>query len=345
MRVAACVFIVAVVWSPIAARAAEWTIVKLHGMVYAAAADGGWVRLSRGDAVADGHVIRTLRNGNAVLARGAETISLGPETQAEITDRPGRRPFTTVREETGSIGVAAEARAVKHFSVETPYLVAVVKGTRFTVSTDDQGSRVAVERGLVSVTTRSSRRTVLLPAGQHVFATRYGGMLVSGTAIPALVHPEIGGVIEDAGNEADAPVPAPARASLGATVGGTITAIGGATGAITTLGEATGAALTGTTGAAGGLVQSAGNAVGALGSAAGPLGPTVSAAGSTVSGLGGAVGAVGAAAGGAVTSLTGAAGSTVTGLTSAAGSTVTGLTQSVSGGTGASGGLLHHLGL
>jgi hypothetical protein len=346
MRVAAWVFLVAVIWSTGAAEAAEWTIVKLHGMVYAEAAGGQWVRLSRGDAVADGHVIRTLRNGNAVVARGAETISLGPGTQAEITDRPGSRPFTTVREETGSIGVAAEARAVRHFSVETPYLVAVVKGTRFTVSTNDQGSSVAVARGLVAVTTRAGRRTVMLPAGQRVLATRYGGMLVSGTAVPALVHSRIGGVVEDAdvGDMAPAAGPADglpllgglgsATTDLGAVTGGTVTALGGVTGDT----------LTGVTSAAGGLVQTAGSSLGALGGA-GPLGSTVSTAGATLGGVGETVGAVGAAAGGAVTTVTGTAGDALTGVTSAVGKTVTGLTQGSAGTAGAGGGLLHRLGL
>src|SRR6185437_335711 len=85
------------------AQAADWTAVKLHGMVYADAGGGNWVRLSRGAAVADGRAIRTLVSGNAVFARGAETVAFGPNTEGEITDRPGQRPFTIVVEQAGVV--------------------------------------------------------------------------------------------------------------------------------------------------------------------------------------------------------------------------------------------------
>src|SRR5690606_9806762 len=47
--------------------------------------------------------------------------------------------------------VDVERRNVQHFSVQTPYLAAVVKGTRFTVVVDGRSARVNVERGVVQV--------------------------------------------------------------------------------------------------------------------------------------------------------------------------------------------------
>jgi FecR protein len=353
MRIAAWVLMLTAVWTAGGAEAADWTVTKLHGMVYAEAASGGWVRLSRGDAVVDGRAIRTLRSGNAVFARGSETVAFGPGTQAEITDRPGRRPFTTVLEQIGTVGVSAEALAVRHFSVETPYLVAVVKGTEFTVRTDAGGSDVAVSRGLVSVTSRSGRRTVLLPAGQSVETTPYGAMLVSGMAVPALVHPRIGGMIEDVtadGATVDSSAQDDSTDSLGGSgllrgslddVSGVGATLGGA---VTGLGDTAGSVITGAGEAAGGTVDAVGAA---LGNSSGALGSAVNAVGATTTTLGGAVSSVGTTAGGTVTGLSGTAGGAVTSLTGTVSGAVNGLTQPAgsASGTGSGGGLLQHLGL
>lgn len=335
MRMPVWVFVLPAIWWVGGAEAADWTAVKLHGPVYADAGGGNWVRLWRGAVIADGRAVRTLGSGNAVFSRGAEIVAFGPNTQGEITDRPGTRPFTIVIEQAGTVAVSAEARAVQHFSVETPYLVAVVKGTQFTVGTKPGQSDVAVARGLVSVTGRVGRRTILLPAGERVVATAGGGMLVSGTVVPALVHPRIDGQIEDEPDGGAATAPGGIGDDvdeIGASLGGVVTDSGDTTGTVITgLGEATGDA-----------VDHLGATLGGLGDPTGLAGAT----GSTLGTVGGAVNGLGTAAGSTVTSLTGTAGGAVTGLTGTVGGVVNGLTQSggTSGGS-AGGGLLQHLGL
>jgi hypothetical protein len=302
------------------------------------------VRIQRGAMIADGRAVRTLASGNVLFARGAETVAFGPDTQGEITDRPGARPFTVVIEQAGPVAISAEAQAVQHFSVQTPYLVAVVKGTQFTVGTKAGQSDVAVARGLVAVTGRASRRTILIPAGQRVVATAAGGMVVSGYAIPALTHPRINGQTEDApdsGTAQDSEVPAPVGLGddvdeIGASLGDTVTG----------LGDTTGTVITGLGTTTGGVVDGLGAALGGLGNPNGPVGGVTGAVGSTVTTVGGAVSGLGATTGGAVTSLTSTTGGAVSGLTGAVGGAVNSLTQSgsSSGGSGG-GGLLQHLGL
>jgi hypothetical protein len=51
----------------------------------------------------------------------------------------------------GTVTVEAERLQIQHFSVQTPFLAAIVKGTRFTVHSDDVESSVDVARGLVQV--------------------------------------------------------------------------------------------------------------------------------------------------------------------------------------------------
>src|SRR5690606_23612207 len=98
----------------------------------------------------DDRVIRTLRSGRVTFERGAELIELGGDTQVRIHDRTGRK-HTTVLQDFGVVSIEAEARSVQHFSVRTPHLAAVVKGTRFTVRSGERTAEVEVDRGFVAV--------------------------------------------------------------------------------------------------------------------------------------------------------------------------------------------------
>ena len=105
----------------------DWTAVRLRGEVFVYR--DGWVKLERGDVVSDDSIIRTLGRGRVSFQRDAETIELLPNSQIRIVDQTGRK-FTTVMSDYGKVSIDAEALNVEHFSVATPYLAAVVKGTR-----------------------------------------------------------------------------------------------------------------------------------------------------------------------------------------------------------------------
>ena len=141
----------------------EWTAVRLRGEVFVYR--DGWVKLERGDVVADDSIIRTLGRGRVSFERGAETIDLLPDSQIRIIDQTGRK-FTTVMNDYGGVEIDAEVQNVEHFSVATPFLAAVVKGTHFSVTSDGNGSEVSVERGRVFVEDSSSHDTVTIVAGQ-----------------------------------------------------------------------------------------------------------------------------------------------------------------------------------
>ena len=107
------------------AFADDWMAVRLRGEVFVY--HDGWVKLERGDVVADDSIIRTLGRGRVSFERGAETIDLLPNSQIRIIDQTGRR-FTTVMSDYGGVEIDAEVQNVEHFSVATPFLAAVVKG-------------------------------------------------------------------------------------------------------------------------------------------------------------------------------------------------------------------------
>lgn len=184
--VARLLCIIAVCGMPGLAFADEWIAQKLRGTVMVLV-DGAWVKLERGALIPDDRVIRTM-GGRITLTRGAETIELGPNTQIQIFDKEGRKPFTRVKEYFGRVAVEAEVREVQHFAVQTPHLVAVVKGTRFVVISDETSSAVDVERGSVAVQSTETQTNVLLGVGQSAEAGLNMALEVSGKGeLPAVL--------------------------------------------------------------------------------------------------------------------------------------------------------------
>ncbi len=143
----------------------DWEAVRLRGQVLQLV-EGEWQKLSRGDKVPDSRAIRTLHNGSVEFQRGEESVTLGIDTQIQIYDKVSKRPFTTVKQYFGAVTVEAEVQQVQHFAVQTPYLAAVVKGTKFTVTSGDKGASVTVHRGSVLVEESKSRNNVTITAGQ-----------------------------------------------------------------------------------------------------------------------------------------------------------------------------------
>jgi hypothetical protein len=172
-----------------AASADAWTAVRLRGVVLQLV-EGAWQPVHRNDAIADGTVIRTLNSGYVDLTRGSETVSLGPTTQIQIFDKGGAKPFTTVQESFGQVAVEAEVENVQHFAVQTPYLAAVVKGTRFVVTSNNRGASVSVQRGHVEVDDKANKTHTTISVGQtaKTGAATGGKLEVSGAGdLPAVL--------------------------------------------------------------------------------------------------------------------------------------------------------------
>jgi hypothetical protein len=173
-----------------AAFADDWTADKLRGAVLQLV-DGQWQKLQRGMVVPDTRVIRTLGMGFVSLTRGGETIELGPNTQIQIFDKAGRKPFTTVQQSFGTVSVEANVENVQHFAVQTQYLAAVVKGTRFTVTSGKTGAKVDVHRGHVEVDDKGDRSHVVISVGQSATVDSNktdGAIAVAGTGdLPVVI--------------------------------------------------------------------------------------------------------------------------------------------------------------
>ncbi|MBE0581362.1 FecR family protein [Devosia sp.] len=147
LRVALALF----AWTGLSAFALadDWMVDRLRGEVLVMT-HGAWMPLQRGDIVSDSSRIRSAEGSRVTFTRGAEAIELDGATEIRIFDKQGER-MTTIMQAYGSVTVEAERLQIQHFSVQTPFLAAIVKGTRFTVRSDDSQSSVDVARGLVQV--------------------------------------------------------------------------------------------------------------------------------------------------------------------------------------------------
>jgi hypothetical protein len=147
------------------AQAAEWRVVKIIG--------DGWVdngnaarkiALTSGQELSGTAIVTTGRTGTVVLVRGRESMIVGPGAIVEIpASRHGR---TTIRQSSGIVHYDVQKRNVRHFEVRTPDIVAVVKGTKFTVTQNRLSSTVSVREGSVQVTHPDSGSRSFVKPGQ-----------------------------------------------------------------------------------------------------------------------------------------------------------------------------------
>ncbi|MDQ0419711.1 hypothetical protein J2045_000724 [Peteryoungia aggregata LMG 23059] len=139
-----------------------------------------WIPLRKGMSVPNKAWISTGPRGRLQLVRGSESIAFQPNTLAAIITRGGGATRKTeVVQQVGEISLEIEKRQQPHTTVQTPFLAAVVKGTRFTVEVGAGNAAVAVDRGLVQVTSFESGERSDLGAGQGARVDG-SGMTVAG---------------------------------------------------------------------------------------------------------------------------------------------------------------------
>ena len=160
------------------AIAGDWVVTRLRGAVEQRV-DEAWVPLKRGDSIEYDRDVRTLADGHAELQRNLEVLTLDINTTIRI-QQDTETGFTTVLQDLGRLEVDAEVKNVKHFAVQTAYLAAVVKGTHFIVTTNLDGTTVAVDRGAVGVTSAASERSTTITVGQTATVEKKKDLTVGG---------------------------------------------------------------------------------------------------------------------------------------------------------------------
>lgn len=173
----------------LSAATQEWTAAKATAQVSYTIDKENWIPLRKGMTVPNKAWISTGPRGRLQLVRGTETIAFQPNTMAAIVTRgTDRNRKTEIVQQIGEISLEIEKRQQPHTTVQTPFLAAVVKGTRFTVEVGETEAAVAVDRGLVQVTSFRSGERSDLGAGQGARVDA-AGMTVAGiSAKPSITR-------------------------------------------------------------------------------------------------------------------------------------------------------------
>lgn len=163
-------------WAPgLAAAADVWRATAVQGDASVQQGEAVPVPLGQGQAIEPGQRLATGAGGRVVLARGASTITVGPDGRMEIPAGGDDGVRTKIVQAMGSLLFKVEKRASQHFEVETPYLAAVVKGTTFTVSVDGETSAVHVVEGAVEVKALATGQVGLIKPGYTAVVSQRGG--------------------------------------------------------------------------------------------------------------------------------------------------------------------------
>jgi hypothetical protein len=158
--------------------AAEWQVVRVSGAATAARSGEAPSRLVSGTTVPDAVTIETGSNGRVMLTRGTSRIMVAPRSSMTL-DEGLFGTTTTVLQRVGQIDFQVEKRDVRYFAVETPSLIAAVKGTRFSVHVSGGRTNVGVNHGLVGVTDLATGGSADIASGQRA-STRGHGLNLSG---------------------------------------------------------------------------------------------------------------------------------------------------------------------
>lgn len=167
---------------PSNAGAADWTIVRMSGDVRIFHNNVTWVALTANRELKPGDAIWTGHNGRVMLSYEEGQVILKPRSMVKIPAQrlPGQN--TVLFQSMGSLDADIEKRDKSHFSIHTPYLAAVVKGTKFSVTVDEKLSLLQVTEGIVEAIDKQSGAIVNVLAGQYVAAVHGGSGGLYGTA-------------------------------------------------------------------------------------------------------------------------------------------------------------------
>lgn len=148
------------------AMAGQWTVKRVT-LPAAYTTDGAnWHTVTRDMAVPSAAWINTGVGGRVLLRRGDDSMLIDANSLvAAIEKGTDRRPVTDVRQKFGGVTVDVEPRGYDQMTVSTPFLAAVVKGTKFTVKSSATRSALSVRRGLVEVANPLSGARAQVGAG------------------------------------------------------------------------------------------------------------------------------------------------------------------------------------
>lgn len=132
-----------------------------------------------------GESLATDGDERAVMTSGHDILRLEPQTAIMAGRGEQDSPASVIELLYGTLHVKAAKRGDGDtLSIETPFLVATVKGTAFEVKALDEGTAVSVTEGLVSVRSTHSGEAIDVTPGHTAVVSTVHGMLPTMVATP-----------------------------------------------------------------------------------------------------------------------------------------------------------------
>lgn len=178
-----------VVFSTVGHAESAWQVESRSGDVWIAAEGATPVALGGTKALPSGTKLTTGATGRVIIRRGEEAIVVAPNTSIQLAPQSRQGVATTIIQSIGTILLSVDKKDHQHFEVETPYLAAVVKGTKFAVTVAGGKSSVHVVQGAVEVMDFESGDVGMIRPGQTADVSAGSGVGLSvtgpGAAAPA----------------------------------------------------------------------------------------------------------------------------------------------------------------
>ncbi len=166
-----------------------WTISEISGRANIVKSGAAPVSLTRGAELRPGDMIETAADSGAILERNGESIIVEPNSRMGLPAANDSEFATQILQQRGTLLLNVEKRSRRHFEVKTPYLVAIVKGTTFSVTVNSQGASVHVLEGAVHVADKTGMAALVRPGQTAIVSSRPGsGLSIQGAPASANVQ-------------------------------------------------------------------------------------------------------------------------------------------------------------
>lgn len=167
-----------------------WLAEEVRGTVLvrtAGEAATSWQPLQAATPIAGQSEIATGSDGIVILDNGVDHIRLTPNSRLVLPADEDAGLMTIIRQSLGKIFFDIGPRPDRSFEVDAPYLVVLVKGTHFAVSSNYLGDSVAVTEGTVEVRAAGGGNAAgtLIGAGQTASVGAGGSSVSVGSGGPS----------------------------------------------------------------------------------------------------------------------------------------------------------------
>ena len=134
----------------LSAETLQWTLSETAGNVQVANSAGIARKAMRGMRLPAGDAVVTGPKSRAIIVRGQEFVTIAANSKVSVAV-PQQGSKVQIIQTRGNAVYKIQKKSTPHFSTQTPYLAAVVKGTTYSVTVGASGASVQVIEGAVQV--------------------------------------------------------------------------------------------------------------------------------------------------------------------------------------------------